>query len=131
MGRAGEGEGKNAARLLLWAAKKTALVPNACVSAISAFGEQDAELPGQLVEEQAVEECIILLALGQRSAASRRAAPTASGWPAVGVGVAAPPAGFLLAGAQPRGGDGAPYTGQPPPSAMRTTATPWRACRMM
>jgi hypothetical protein len=53
-------------RLLLWAAKKTALVPNACVSAISAFGEQDAELPGQLVVEHAVEECIILLAPGAK-----------------------------------------------------------------
>jgi hypothetical protein len=49
---------------LLWAAKKIALVPNACVSAISAFGEQDAEIPGQLVEEHAVEECIFLLAPG-------------------------------------------------------------------
>jgi hypothetical protein len=67
MGRAGEGEGKNAA-LLLWAAKLTALVPYACVSAISAFGEQDAELPGQLVEEQAVEDALFSdsILVGQR-----------------------------------------------------------------
>jgi hypothetical protein len=52
--------------LLLWAVKKVRPGVQRLLVPYVRFGEQDTELSGQLVHEQAVEEGIVLLAPGAK-----------------------------------------------------------------
>ncbi len=98
--------------LWLWAANRSALAPNACLSAISASKSKMRSSLGSLLRNKQFKKVLFSWPLGQRHSISTRSSDGFwVAWDGIGGWTAVPPAGCRSADAQLTGGGVAPCKG--------------------